>query len=66
MATLSDKARSSQQALRDAAAKYQAVVDRIVEDPRGEFFEELRYAGDGVADAATRFALDYAEGAEPA
>jgi hypothetical protein len=65
MAHLSDKARASQQALRDASTQYQAVVDQVIEDPRGPFVERLRDAGERVAEAAARWALDYIDGAEP-
>jgi len=62
---LSDKAQAAQEALRDASAKYQAIVDRVIDNPRGPFVEELREAEERVAEAAARWALDYEEGAEP-
>jgi len=65
MVNLSDKARASQQALREASARYQTVVDQVIEDPRGAFVERLREAEERVAEAAARWALDYIEGAEP-
>ncbi len=66
MVNLSDKARAAQQALRDASAAYQAVVDRVIENPRGPFVQELREAEERVAEAAASWALEYTEGAEPA
>lgn len=66
MANLSEKAQQAQQALRDAAAAYQAVVEEVVADPSGTFVERLRNAEMAVSDAAARWALEYAEGAEPA
>jgi hypothetical protein len=65
MANLSDKARAAQQALRDASANYQAVVDRVIEDPTGPFIKQLRDSEERVAEAAARWALQYAEGLEP-
>lgn len=65
MVNLSDKARASQQALQEASTQYQAVVDQVIEDPRGPFVERLREAEERVAEAAARWALDYLEGAEP-
>jgi hypothetical protein len=62
---LSEKARAAQQALRDASAEYQAVVDSVIENPRGPFLEKLREAEERVGEAAARWALDYVEGAEP-
>lgn len=62
---LSDDAKAAQQALRDAASKYQTVVEELVEDPTGEIVERLRHAEEKVSDAALRWALAYAEGAEP-
>jgi hypothetical protein len=64
MVNLSDKAKAAQQALRDASAQYQVVVDRVIEDPRGAFVHELREAEERVAEAAARWALEYIEGAE--
>jgi hypothetical protein len=64
MVNLSDKARAAQQALKDASAAYQAVVDRVIEDPTGPFIKELRDAEERVAEAAASWALDYAEGVE--
>jgi hypothetical protein len=65
MANLSDKAQASQQALRQASAYYQLVVDQVIEDPRGPFLERMREAEERVGEAAARWALDYMEGAEP-
>jgi hypothetical protein len=65
MTNLSAKAQASQQALREASAAYQAMVDHVIENPRGQFLEKLREAEERVAEAAARWALDYAEGAEP-
>jgi hypothetical protein len=64
MVNLSDKARAAQQALRDASTAYQAVVDRLIENPRGPFLQELREAEEHVAETAASWALEYAEGAE--
>jgi hypothetical protein len=64
MVNLSEKARAAQQALREASAAYQAVVNRVIEDPRGQFFQELREAEERVAETAASWALEYAEGAE--
>jgi len=64
MVNLSEKARAAQQALRDASAEYQAVVNSVIEDPRGPFLEKLCEAEERVAETAARWALDYAEGAE--
>ena len=66
MANLSDRARAAQQALKDASAKYQAVVDRVIEDPTGPFLKDLRDSEERVAEAAASWALEYAEGVEPA
>jgi hypothetical protein len=66
MMNLSDKARTAQQALRDASAEYQAIVDRVIENPRGPFVEKLREAEEHVAEAAARWALEYVEGAQSA
>jgi hypothetical protein len=63
MVNLSQKARTAQQALREASAEYQKVVDRVIEDPRGPFVHALRAAEERVADAAARWALEYLEGA---
>ncbi len=65
MTNLSEKARASQQNLREASAEYQAVVDQVIEDPRGQFVEKLRRAEERVSEAAARWALDYVEGVEP-
>ncbi len=65
MVNLSDKARAAQQALREASAAYQAVVDRVIEDPRGPFVQKLREAEERVAETAASWALEYTEGAEP-
>jgi hypothetical protein len=65
MENLSEKARASQQSLREASAAYQAVVDQVIEDPRGQFVEKLRRAEERVSEAAARWALDYVEGVEP-
>jgi hypothetical protein len=62
---LSEEARASQQALRDASAQYQAIVDSVIENPRGPFLEKLREAEEHVGEAAARWALDYTAGAEP-
>jgi len=62
---LSEKARAAQQALREASTEYQAVVDRVIEDPRGPFVHKLREAEERVAEAAARWALEYIEGSEP-
>ncbi len=64
MVNLSDKARAAQQALREASTAYRAVVDRLIENPRGTFLHELREAEERVAEAAASWALEYAEGAE--
>ena len=64
MVNLSDKAKAAQQALRDASTKYQAVVDRVIEDPTGPFLKELRDCEERVAEAAAGWALQYAEGME--
>jgi hypothetical protein len=64
MHSLSAKAQASQQALRDASAAYQAVVDRVIEDPLSPFVHELRIAEERVAEAATQWALDFTEGME--
>ncbi|MGA8681120.1 MAG: hypothetical protein ABSB54_02665 [Acidimicrobiales bacterium] len=61
---LSEKAKAAQQALREASASYQALVEQVIENPRGPFLEKLREAEEHVAEAAARWALDYAEGAE--
>ena len=65
MVNLSDKARAAQQTLRDASAAYQAVVERVIEDPTGPFIKELRDSEERVAEAATSWALEYSEGVEP-
>ena len=65
MENLSGKARAAQQALRDASAAYQTVVERVIEDPRGPFSQRLREAEERVAETAASWALEYAEGAEP-
>jgi hypothetical protein len=65
MVNLSEKALAAQQALREASAAYQAVVDRVIENPRGQFVEKLREAEERVGETAARWALEYAEGAEP-
>ena len=62
---LSEKAQASQQALREASAAYQALVERVIANPRGPFLEQLREAEERVGEAAARWALDYVEGAEP-
>lgn len=61
---LSEKAQASQQALREASAAYQAVVDSVIENPRGPFLEKLREAEERVGEASARWALDYMEGVE--
>ncbi len=66
MVTLSDKAQAAQQALREASAAYQALVERVIEDPRGPFIQKLREAEERVSETAASWALEYAEGAEPA
>jgi hypothetical protein len=63
MVNLSEKALAAQQALREASAAYQAVVDRVIENPRGQFVEKLREAEERVGETAARWALEYAEGA---
>jgi hypothetical protein len=60
---LSDKAKAAQQELREAAANYQAVVEQVLESPRGEFVERLRHAEQRVSGAAAVWALEYSEGA---
>jgi len=65
MVNLSDKAKAAQQALRDASAKYQAIVDRVIEDPTGPFLKDLRDCEERVAEAAASWALQYVEGVEP-
>jgi cell division septum initiation protein DivIVA len=62
---LSDKAQAAQKSLRDAAAEYQALVERVIEDPRGSFIEQLRRAEERVGETAARWALEYEAGAEP-
>ena len=62
MPALSAKAQASQQALREAAAAYTRVVDRVIEDPRGPFIAELREAEERVAEAAASYAIAFAEG----
>ena len=64
MANLSDKALVAQQALRDASSKYQAVVERVIEDPTGPFLKDLRDNEERVAEAAASWALAYSEGVE--
>jgi hypothetical protein len=64
MANLSDKALVAQQALRDASSKYQAVVERVIEDPTGPFLKDLRDSEERVAEAAASWALAYSEGVE--
>jgi hypothetical protein len=64
MANLSEKAQKSQQGLRDATVQYQALVERVIKDPRGPFIEQMREAEERVAEAATRWALDYETGLE--
>jgi hypothetical protein len=64
MVNLSDKARAAQQALREASTAYQAVVDRLIENPQGHFLQELREAEERVAETAASWTLEYAEGAE--
>lgn len=64
MINLSDKAKAAQQALRDASAKYQEVVERVIEDPTGPFLKDLRDNEERVAEAAASWALEYAEGME--
>jgi cell division septum initiation protein DivIVA len=66
MVNLSDKAQSAQQALREASAAYQALVERVIEDPRGPFIQKLREAEERVSETAASWALEYTEGAEPA
>ncbi len=61
---LSEKAQASQQALREAAAAYQTVVDQVIENPQGRFVERLREAEEQVAEAAARWALDFVEGVQ--
>jgi hypothetical protein len=65
MVNLSDKAQAAQQTLRDASAKYQAVVDRVIDDPTGPFIKDLRDNEERVAEAAASWALAYVEGVEP-
>lgn len=65
MVNLSDKAKAAQQALRDASAKYTAIVERVIEDPTGPFLKDLRDNEERVAEAAAAWALQYAEGVEP-
>jgi cell division septum initiation protein DivIVA len=65
MVNLSDKAQAAQQALREASAAYQALVERVIEDPRGPFVQKLREAEERVSETAASWALEYAEGAEP-
>jgi hypothetical protein len=66
MEQLSEKAQVARRTLQDAAAEYQKVVEEVLEHPRGEFVERLRHAEEKVSDAALRWALEYAEGAQPA
>jgi len=61
---LSEKALAAQQTLREASAAYQAVVESVIENPRGPFLEKLREAEERVGEAAARWALDYSEGVE--
>jgi hypothetical protein len=42
------------------------VVDRVIDDPRGPFSQRLREAEERVAETAASWALEYAEGVEPA
>jgi hypothetical protein len=65
MVNLSAKAQAAQQALRDASAEYQAIVDRVIDDPRGPSVEQLRRAEERVGEAVAVWALAYIEGAEP-
>jgi len=62
---LSDTAKAARQSVRDAAAQYQAVVEELIDDPTGQIVERLRHVEEQVSDAALRWALAYAEGAEP-
>ena len=61
---LSERAQQAQDALRAASKDYQAVVERVIADPRGAFVEKLREAEERVAEAAARWAIEYEEGAE--
>jgi cell division septum initiation protein DivIVA len=63
MTNLSERAQRAQEALRTAAKEYQVIVDRVIADPRGRFVEQLRQAEERVAEAASRWALEYEEGA---
>lgn len=65
MVNFSEKAQASQQALRQALAEYQAVVEQIIDDPRVPFVEKLRGSEERVAEAAARWVLDYVEDVEP-
>jgi 23S rRNA-/tRNA-specific pseudouridylate synthase len=65
MANLSAKAAASKQALRQASQDYLAIVEKVIENPRGQFVEKLREAEERVAEKAVRWALDYEEGVEP-
>lgn len=61
-AHLSDKARAAEEALRQAAGEYQAVIEEILRDPNGEIVERLRHAGEKVSGAALHWALANVEG----
>ncbi len=60
---LSERAQRAQDALRAASKEYQAIVDRMIADPRGPFVEKLREAEERVAETAARWALEFEEGA---
>jgi hypothetical protein len=60
---LSERAQRAQDALRAASKEYQAIVDRVIADPRGPFVEKLREAEERVAETAARWALEFEEGA---
>ena len=59
---LSEKAQAAQQALREAAAAYSQVVERVLDDPRGPFIAELREAEEKVGEAAASYAIAFVEG----
>jgi hypothetical protein len=59
MPNLSTKALECQQALREAADAYRAVVEQILQDPRGQFIAHLREAEEKVGEAAASYALAF-------
>ncbi|MGC9962991.1 MAG: hypothetical protein ABSE47_13950 [Acidimicrobiales bacterium] len=59
---LSGKAQAAQETLREAAAAYSQVVERVLGDPRGPFIAELREAEERVGEAAAAYALAFVGG----